>query len=305
MFFNIKSVREGIYLLCRLGEYVDAQHYALENHSDITELNNKINSIFAKEPEGFGKNLRYTRYQKSLNNDLINERHIQWASDDELGGAILWAYLIGKYTLIKNTHPRRRSKLYSRNDDYTPRILKGEFLFTREYLPVRTISETRQCYAAALYTLDLLPLKRDGKVDLVNELRDMYKIISQKCKTEFSWLKDATNDQLDWVWGHFLKHPLAKEFIDKLGFPDESKMLSIPSIYYLMNDPESDKKLWLNSLKKNYANMKHREKVKDKAPVNIRISPSAKKKLITLEKRFNRNRAEVIEYLIEQAWAAK
>lgn len=305
MFFNIKSVREGIYLLCRLGAHKDAQHFALENHPDITALNNKINYLFAKEPEGFGKNTRYTRYQKILNNDLINERHIEWARGDELGGIILWAYLIDKYTLIKNTHSRRRSKLYSRNDDYTPRTMKGVFLFTREYLPVNNISETRQCYAAALYTLDLLPLKRDGKVDLVNDLRDMYKSISQKSKTEFSWLKNATTEQLDWVWGHFLKHPLAREMINTLGFPDDSKTSSIPSIYYLMNESDSEKKLWLNSLKKNYANMKHREKVKDKAPVNIRISPSAKKKLIKLEKKFNRNRSEVIEYLIEQAWADK
>ncbi len=49
--------------------------------------------------------------------------------------------------------------------------------------------------------------------------------------------------------------------------------------------------------------MKHRKKVADKAPVNIRISKSAKETLVKLEKRFNRNRADVIESLIERAWA--
>jgi hypothetical protein len=46
--------------------------------------------------------------------------------------------------------------------------------------------------------------------------------------------------------------------------------------------------------------MKHRKKVAVKSPVNIRISESAKKTLVKLEKRFNRNRADVIEYLIEK-----
>ncbi|EIS0960119.1 hypothetical protein LY121_003398 [Salmonella enterica] len=305
MFFDVKTVREGLYLLCRLGEYEDAQHFALENYPDISELNNNVNSIFVGIPDGFGKNSRYTRYQKTLNNDLINEHHIQWAKDDELGGAILWAYLIHNYTLVRNIHPRRRVDLYSKNIGYTPRMLHGRYFVTREYLPINNVYKTSRCYAAALYVLDLLPLKRDEKIDLTNDIREIYKSISQKRKTEFSWLKDATDDQLDWVWEHFLKHTLAREFIDKLGFPDESKMLSIQCIYYLMNESVSEKKLWLNSLKKNYANMKHRDKVKDKAPVNIRISPSAKKKLIKLEKKFNRNRSEVIEHLIEQAWAEK
>jgi predicted DNA-binding protein len=48
--------------------------------------------------------------------------------------------------------------------------------------------------------------------------------------------------------------------------------------------------------------MKHRKKVAVKSPVNIRISESAKKTLVKLEKRFNRNRADVIEYLIEKTW---
>lgn len=305
MFFNIKSVREGIYLLCRLGEYEDAQHYALESSPDVLLINNEINSIFSENPNGFRKDLRYTRYQKKLNNDLINECHIQWARDDELGAAMLWAYLVNNYTITRNVHPRHYVGLYSRNTDYDRKIFKGMFFVTREYLPINTVYKTTQCYTAALYILDLLTLKRDEKIDLINNIYETYKSLSKRCKTEFSWLKDATNVQLDWVWNQFLKHPFTRKAIDNIGFPEENKLLSIQCIYYMISEGESEKKLWLNNIKKNYANMKHREKVKDKAPVNIRISPSAKKKLVNLEKKFNRNRSEVIEHLIEQAWAAK
>lgn len=305
MFFNIKSVREGVYLLCRLGEYEDAQHYALESFPDILLMNNHINSIFADIPDGLGKTSRYTRYQRTLNNDLINEQHIQWARDDELGAAILWAYLIDSYTITRNVHPRHHDDLYSRNTEYDRRVFKGKFFITREYLPINTVYKTSQCYTAARYMLDLLALQRDGKIDLINEIYETYKVLSKKRKADFSWLKDATNEQLDWVWEQFLKHPFTRKAIDNLGFPEENKSLSIQCIYYITSEGESEKKLWLNSIKKSYANMKHREKVKDKAPVNIRISPSAKNKLIKLEKKFNRNRSEVIEHLIEQAWAAK
>jgi hypothetical protein len=74
-----------------------------------------------------------------------------------------------------------------------------------------------------------------------------------------------------------------------------------PLLFLYSSGRKTDtKQLFLNTLRKRYANMKHRKKVAVKSPVNIRISESAKKTLVKLEKRFNRNRADVIEYLIEK-----
>ena len=82
----------------------------------------------------------------------------------------------------------------------------------------------------------------------------------------------------------------------------EMQNLAFPALYYLWEEEPDTKQLFLNTLRKRYANMKHRKKVAVKSPVNIRISESAKKTLVKLEKRFNRNRADVIEYLIEKTW---
>lgn len=169
-------------------------------------------------------------------------------------------------------------------------------------LPIRTPDNPKKCFMAGLYILDLLSFSPDKLQRTLDEIKIDYSHIRDLRRKDFAWFTDAGPEDVKWVWKQFNGHPNLLNKIIKWDLSESLLSQAIPLLYYLWDEREDTKALYLNTLRKRYANMKHRKKVADKAPVNIRISENSKKTLVKLEKRFNRNRADVIEYLIEKTW---
>ncbi|HAT1571411.1 TPA: hypothetical protein I8Y10_002784 [Kluyvera cryocrescens] len=303
MDFEIKNVREGIFLLTCLGEYDAAHHFALSEDSELKNIKKKINEAFSKIEEGRGKNRIHKKYINDLKEILVNEADIQWAKKSHQASLFLWMWL----ACVSEQCQKDNKKFHPGiTRELTSTLQEMEFgLFSRTEWPIKTPHTDKQYYLSSLYALDLSSGSYSEKRHLVNAISDEYKKSIPEIDRDFSWLSNATENQLHWVLNQFMKERSMNSFLHYLDQTNEDNLHLLPYIYYFWGKDDAEKKLWLIRLKKNYANMKHREKVKDKAPVNIRISPSAKNKLIRLEKKFNRSRSEVIEHLIEQAWADK
>lgn len=298
---EVNSVREGIYLLWRLNYTEEAQQFIFNAVNDTQQINKRIHEITKKslsENDGDATIIQNAaRYLNKFRFRQIDESQLVWLKREHLASLYFWLWLIKNHiTLYSNTPgPSRRYSLRDRKINFT----LDEFF---NLIP----NSIEQTYQAALFLLDILPnssLLR--KSNIVSTIRQDYLDYQLKLNANFVWLVDADDDNIQWVMTQFTQHRRILSDVREFQFSPEIQRFALPILYSLWDAHRDTKTLFLTALRKRYANMKHRKKVADKSPVNIRISESSKKKLIKLEKYFNRNRADVIEHLIEQAWVER
>lgn len=298
---SIKTVREGVYLLWRLGRRDEARKYAFSNQNEKGSINNKINAIIdeemRKKKDGVGIDDRVRRFSNSYKNRFIHESQLSWVHHDHQSQIYLWLWLLNN-TLAKKSLREDLDDL----KNLKVNIKIGRFDYTRSTLAISSPVNANQCFTAALYVMDLLPFSLENKHAMIDEIRKDYLNVKNNIRKDFSWLSDAKTQQIEWVQEQFGQKRRILHNFDDLVLEPQAYALAIPLIYYLWDDARSEKILYLNTLRKRFANIKHREKTADKAPINIRIAPETKKILEKLEQKFNRNRADVIEYLIKKAW---
>ncbi|WP_320733926.1 hypothetical protein [Enterobacter kobei] len=297
---EVRSIREGVYILWRLGNTEKARQFASGGQRDLIRCNGAINRIIeqALTEKNNNPNIirRVIRFQEKYKQQRINENIASWVNHDKNACIYFWLYLFTRFTHSSISVEDIRRIIRNGNDRHNYRLY-------RDALPLQIPDTAEQCFMAGLYILDLLPLQPEEIQHEVDKIRREYYKIKDSLRDDFSWIADADQGSVEWVWGQLKKH---RDFLRNTNLTEFSQHLLsqfIPFLYYLWDERRDTKQLFLNTLRKRYANMKHRKKVADKAPVNIRISPGAKNTLVKLEKRFNRNRADVIEYLIEKTWA--
>ncbi len=93
MEFEIKNIREGIFLLTYLGEYDAAHHFALSEDAELKNIKKKINEAFSDIEEGRGKNRIHKKYINNLKETLVNETDIQWVKKSHQASVFLWMWL--------------------------------------------------------------------------------------------------------------------------------------------------------------------------------------------------------------------
>ena len=304
---EVNSVREGIYLLWRLNYKEESQQFIFNTVNDTQQINIRINEIIRKslsKNDGDAKIVQNAaRYLNNFRCRQIDESQLVWLKREHLASLYFWLWLIQTYITVHHDildpphhySPRTRRARRDRKIQFT----HNEFF---NFMP----SSIEQTYQAALFLLDILPssslLK---KSDTVSTIRQDYFDYQFNLNANFVWLVGANDDNIQWVMTQFIQHRRILPDVREFNLSPEIQRFALPIIYSLWDAHRDTKTLFLTALRKRYANMKHRKKVADKSPVNIRISESSKKKLVKLEKYFNRNRADVIEHLIEQAWAER
>ncbi|MGX9312522.1 hypothetical protein ACWXWE_07150 [Pantoea ananatis] len=318
---EIRSVREGVYLLWCMGDYDGARHYAFSGKGDISNINTKIDLLISQDEKennrdnnnknSFKKNSQKSPQQTVLMllNDYagtaVNESHLEWAKGDEHACLFLWLSLYKDFTRdddIASDILDRKERMPLRRERRDEKYYNTEML-NRPDLPVSTPDNTTQCYLASIYLLDLILISMEDKNKEMAYIRDDYLRMKEGINTTFSWLSDADTEMLAFTWKQIKEHRRLLSGFGNARFHPAIQKYAIPVLFELWNAGRDEKELFLSRLRKRYANTKHRKKVADKAPINIRISQSAKKTLVKIEKRLNRNRADVIEYLIEKTWA--
>lgn len=298
-YIEVNSVREGGYLLWRLGHAEDARRFAFSSQKNRQQIQDKINGIIDDEiqnNDGDSRILRAVlRYASNYRERSVDESQLSWLRRDAYGCLYFWLGLVKEYVTFGMTESNEvNSRYYYRRE--------GHFCLTGEHMSSSVPDTPEQCYLAILSILDMLPHRIKRKDAIIAELRDEYFFNKDRLRKDFSWMADAEPENIEWIMEQFSQHRKILREFRGVSLVHEMQSLAIPAIYYLWEEEPDTKQLFLNMLRKRYANMKHRKKVAVKAPVNIRISENAKKTLVKLEKRFNRNRADVIEYLIEKTW---
>ncbi len=298
---EVNSVREGIYLLWRLDYTEEAQQFIFNTVNDTQQINKRINEIIRKSLSKNGGDATIiqssARYLNIFRCRQIDESQLVWLKREHLASLYFWLWLIKNHITVYND-TSGSSRHYSLRD--------RKIQFTLEEVFNLIPNSIEQTYQAALFLLDILPnssLLR--KSNIVSTIRQDYLDYQLKLNANFVWLVDADDDNIQWVMTQFIQHRRILSNIRELNFSPEIQRFALPILYSLWDAHPDTKRLFLTALRKRYANMKHRKKVADKSPVNIRISENSKKTLVKLEKFFNRNRADVIEHLIEKAWAER
>lgn len=299
-YVEVNSVREGVYLLWRLGHAEDARRFAFSLQKNRQLIQDKINGILDDEIQRNGGDARIfrmvSRYISSYRERSIDESQLSWLRRDSYGCLYFWLGLIKECVTFGLTE----------SDEVNPRYYyrrKGHLWLIGEHMSSSVPDTPEQCYLAILSILDILPHRIKRKDAIIAGLRDEYFYNKERLRKDFSWVADAEPENIEWIMAQFGLHRKILRDFKNINLVHDMQNLAIPALYYLWEEEPDTKQLFLNTLRKRYANMKHRKKVADKAPINIRISESTKKTLVKLEKRFNRNRADVIEYLIEKTWA--
>ncbi|UOY60921.1 hypothetical protein LCD44_20680 [Enterobacter asburiae] len=298
-YIEVNSVREGVYLLWRLGHAEDARRFAFSSQKNRQQIQEKINGIIDGEiqnNDGDSRILRAVlRYASNYRERSVDESQLSWLRRDAYGCLYFWLGLVKEYVTFWMTESNEvNSRYYYRR--------KGHFWLTGEHMSASVPDTPEQCYLAILSILDMLPHRIKRKDAIIAELRDEYFYNKERFRKDFSWMADAEPENIEWIMEQFSQHRKILRDFKNINLVHEMQNLAVPALYYLWEEEPDTKQLFLNTLRKRYANMKHRKKVAVKSPVNIRISENAKKTLVKLEKRFNRNRADVIEYLIEKTW---
>lgn len=301
---EVRSIREGVYILWYLG-YTDlASLYASGNERELLRFNGAINRLIEQtltENDQSDIVLNFIKNQEMYRKYRVDETIASWFSQDEKSSVFFWLYLLKKFRDQQFVDEILSLAGNSYHDKKIVRDKNNSKVIVNE-LPIRTPDNPKKCFMAGLYILDLLSFSPDKLQRTLDEIKIDYSHIRDLRRKDFAWFTDAGPEDVKWVWKQFNGHPNLLNKIIKWDLSESLLSQAIPLLYYLWDEREDTKALYLNTLRKRYANMKHRKKVADKAPVNIRISENSKKTLVKLEKRFNRNRADVIEYLIEKTW---
>ncbi|WP_050862310.1 hypothetical protein [Enterobacter kobei] len=301
---EVRSIREGVYILWYLG-YTDlASLYASGSERELLRFNGAINRLIEQVLTENDKSeivLNFIKNQEMYRKYRVDETIASWFSHDEKSSVFFWLYLLKKFRDQQFVDEILSFAGNSYHDKKTVRDKNNSKVIVNE-LPIRTPDNPKKCFMAGLYILDLLSFSPDKLQRTLDEIKIDYSHIRDLRRKDFAWFTDAGPEDVKWVWKQFNGHPKLLNKIIKWDLSESLLSQAIPLLYYLWDEREDTKALYLNTLRKRYANMKHRRKVANKAPVNIRISENAKKTLVKLEKRFNRNRADVIEYLIEKTW---
>lgn len=319
--FNVKSNREGVYLLWQMNCYDDAMNFIISSSKNTKSINDKLNSIYherVRRGDDSKKTMREIEgFLRKYNNETLNESLLIWMKQESMSGFYFWLWIIKNHIANFIIHEDGKIK-YSDivyniihypddnnnvcYDDYEEKMKEW---IEHGYLLTVIPNAREQSYPLALFLFDILSISLEQKKQILSDIKSDYLDDKLQFRKNFSWLDNADEEHIEWVMEQFKLHDDIFEYTRWLRLTSEMQRLAIPAIYSLWDAHPDTKRLFLTALRKRYANMKHRKKVADKSPVNIRISESSKKKLVKLEKYFNRNRADVIEHLIEQAWAER
>lgn len=300
--------------------YDEAINFIISPSKKTNLINDKLNSIYHELVMGSRDAKERMKtiegFLKKYNSETLNESLLIWMNQESMSGFYFWLWIIKNYIssfLVYNDGRINLSDSVSDIIDYPDNnyVSYGDYKkkmyewIEHGYLLTSIPNSREQSYPLALFIFDILSLTLERKNQIISDIKICYLDDKLQFRKNFSWLDNADEDQIEWVMEQFKRHNDIFEYASWLRLTSEMQRIAIPIIYSLWEEEPNAKKLFLIALRKRYANMKHRKKVADKSPVNIRISENSKKKLVKLEKYFNRNRADVIEYLIEKAWAER
>lgn len=156
-------------------------------------------------------------------------------------------------------------------------------------------------YEDLIFNLDYLKIEINSKINFIQHKRAEWPRI-QTPEKDIKWLMPDNTSQLKWAWEYmvkfgktvFMPYPpiLAKEYYD----------LILASLDLMTYGNPSDKKLFLDKMKKTWSQKKFRDSGKAKKPYHIPLTKSTQAQLEKLAKFKNLRKDQVIEELITKEY---
>jgi len=156
-------------------------------------------------------------------------------------------------------------------------------------------------YEDLIFNLDYLKIEINSKINFIQHKRAEWPRIKTPEK-DIKWLMPDNTIQLKWAWEYMVKfgktvfvpYPpiLAKEYYD----------LILASLDLMTYGNPSDKKLFLDKMKKTWSQKKFRDSGKAKKPYHIPLTKTTQAQLEKLAKFKNLRKDQVIEELITKEY---
>jgi len=158
-------------------------------------------------------------------------------------------------------------------------------------------------YEDLIFNLDYLKIEINSKINFIQNKRAEWPRI-QTSEKDIKWLMPDNTIQLKWAWEYMVKfgktvfvpYPpiLAKEYYD----------LILASLDQMTYGNPSDKKLFLDKMKKTWSQKKFRDSGKAKKPYHIPLTKTTQAQLEKLAAFKNLRKDQVIEELILKEYEA-
>ncbi|RJL18739.1 hypothetical protein [Pectobacterium polaris] len=181
-YIEVKSIREGVYLLWRMGHSEEARRFSFGTQKNVQLINEKINKIIDAEVQESGGATRITkhvlRYSAIYREHSVDESQLVWLKQDQYGCIYFWLRLIKEYVDFypgdaDDIHP----KYYFRR--------KRHLWLIGEHLPSAIPDTPEQCYLATLSILDILLTQTSKNDSITSEVKNDY-LNNKKCSERIS-----------------------------------------------------------------------------------------------------------------------
>lgn len=252
----------------------------------------------------------FNKLKNDIENNFIEEKHFNWINikDTRLISYLLDSiyHLKLKPAAIYNNIRRELINNEIEITPYTPLINNTINLgYSRNNLnilgfynpPYQNISFfSNDLYLAFTYHIDVLSLAPAEKIKIIDNIRISWEqIINNPNPTK--WLQKEDEMQLEWCWDYLQKHNKNMSiFLPYFESDLYNKILIL--IDKLNFSHPSEKKVFLDTMRKTWSQRKFRASNKTKKPYHLPLTKMTHSKLEDLAKLKNISKEEVIEQLV-------
>lgn len=138
------------------------------------------------------------------------------------------------------------------------------------------------------------------KLELLNSAQEQW----ARAKTpdrEIKWLDSKNTAQINWAWDYLRDHSKTTKIREPLN-SDERYICVLAGIDLLAGSHPAEKQLFMEKMKKAWAQQKYRSSGKAKKPYHLPLTVKANKQLDWLTKQTGKSRSTVLIRLIEEEY---
>lgn len=150
--------------------------------------------------------------------------------------------------------------------------------------------------------IDSIKLTKDLKINQINQIKSLWSNYESKQK-DIKWIDEYNIAQVNWAWDYLKKS-------NNLAFLPNPPMETLYRYFYVIASLDlmgftknlDAKELFLNKMKKTWAQKKYRDSDKIKKPHHLPLTKNRHEQLKNLAEYFNKSIPDVLDFVIEKVY---
>ena len=150
--------------------------------------------------------------------------------------------------------------------------------------------------------IDSIKLTKDLKINQINQVKSLWSNYESKQK-DIKWIDEYNIAQVNWAWDYLKKS-------NNLAFLPNPPMETLYRYFYVIASLDlmgftknlDAKELFLNKMKKTWAQKKYRDSDKIKKPHHLPLTKNRHEQLKNLAEYFNKSIPDVLDFVIEKVY---